>query len=98
MLAQAKTHHALLIAAAILCPTSALAAGQHLEAITMSPGVTGDLATSAEVVITSSAKPDYSLFRLNSPTRVVIDLRGAEVGSPKMPARPYRRWNRCRQQ
>jgi type IV pilus assembly protein PilQ len=89
MLAQPKTHHALMIAlAAILCPTSAFAAGQHLEAITMSPGATGDLSDSAEVVISSSAKPDYSLFRLNNPTRVVIDLRGAEVGSPKMPERP----------
>ena len=56
------------------------AAGSRIEAVEVQSADDG-----IEVAIRGSQKPEFSLFRLASPTRVVIDMPNADVSGAQVP-------------
>lgn len=73
----------LAVIAAALVASSASAAGQRsIDRVDVQSG-----ADAAEIVIRGDHKLDFSLFRLSSPTRVVIDVANADVSATDVPAR-----------
>lgn len=57
--------------------------GNAIESI----DVDSDGGTSAQISIRGAKKPEFSLFRLSSPTRVVVDMPDADVAATKVPTR-----------
>ncbi|OGQ13375.1 MAG: hypothetical protein A2138_13035 [Deltaproteobacteria bacterium RBG_16_71_12] len=55
-------------------------AGNRIDAVDVMPTDDG-----VEITIRGEQRPDYSLFKLASPTRVVIDMPGADVASTRVP-------------
>ncbi|MCC7070477.1 MAG: type IV pilus secretin PilQ [Deltaproteobacteria bacterium] len=56
-------------------------AGIRIDAVDVVPTDDG-----AEITIRGDQRPEYSLFKLSSPTRVVIDMPGADVAATKVPS------------
>ena len=56
-------------------------AGNRIDAVDVSPTDQG-----AEIIIRGAARPDYSLFKLANPSRVVVDMPGADLGSTRVPS------------
>lgn len=56
-------------------------AGNRIDAIEVAPTDDG-----AEITIRGAARPEYSLFKLSSPTRIVVDMPGADIASTQVPA------------
>ncbi len=55
--------------------------GNRIDAVDVVPTDDG-----AEITIRGDQRPEYSLFKLSSPTRVVIDMPGADVASTRVPS------------
>lgn len=55
--------------------------GIRIDAVDVVPTDDG-----AEITIRGDQRPEYSLFKLSNPTRVVIDMPGADVASTKVPS------------
>ena len=66
---------------ALLAASSVLADTPHVAAIDLSPTEHG-----AQVVIRASSQPEFSVFRLKNPSRVVIDMPGVDLSGVKAPA------------
>jgi len=67
--------HFLALAAALLAAAPARAAVQ----------VTSLEPQAGKLIIHASAKPDYTVFKLSGPPRVVIDLNGGDVSAAAKP-------------
>lgn len=63
-----------------------VAAAAPVARVTAIQATAGDDSTRVEITLTRAVQ--YKLFTLESPARVVLDLRGAELGSGVSPGRP----------
>lgn len=57
------------------------AVGNRIDVVDVIPTDDG-----VEITIRGDQRPEYSLFKLASPTRVVIDMPGADIASTKVPS------------
>jgi type IV pilus assembly protein PilQ len=62
------------------------AAGARISTVEIGALAGAGLAEGAEVVIRGDAKLEFTVFRLQNPTRIVLDLPGADIGSVRAPA------------
>lgn len=56
-------------------------AGLRIDTVEVVPTDEG-----AEIAIRGDKRPEYSLFKLSSPTRIVVDMPGADVAATRVPS------------
>src|SRR3954463_5579269 len=71
------------IAIASLAARADDAASNRIDAVE----VTSPSDSAVEIAIRGAKKPEFSLFRLTSPTRVVVDMPNADVAGTQVPQR-----------